>query len=150
MGAREQFIQLLEAGDVEGCRKAWHHAQPRMPQPETAEEAEMVMHLTRSGTSAVSFAARAYSHAWLTERGLPSQLPDDLKPKAEQMHPRVVEMIGVAVMSSSDAMKPVAKEVEKAMVDAVAICQHDGVKDPELVQAVMQDAKDRTLKKLLG
>lgn len=150
MGAQQEFVRLLEAGNVDGIRSAWYRLFPNMPQPETREEAEVGMHLARTQSTAMLNSVRFYSHAWLVERGLPSLLPDDLKPQAEQMHPRIVDLVGVAVMASSEFMKPVAKEVEKAMATAAAEAQHDGVTDSSVIKAVMGEAKDRTLRQMLG
>jgi hypothetical protein len=59
----------------------------------------------------VSFKARAWSHRWLTERALPSGLPDRLKPSAERVYSRVVEGVGISVNCRNPVLKPAMIEV---------------------------------------
>lgn len=108
------------------------------------------MHLARTQAAPVSLAARRYSHRWLTERGFPSYLPDELKPKAEQVEQKIISAVGVAVMTQTPELVPVAKQVEKAMADAVADCYANGDIEPAIVQARMAEARARALAQLLG
>ena len=80
-------------------RKLWATLFPQYPQPQTEEHAEIVLHLARTESEAVSTHKRLYSHAWLVERGLPSKLPDILRPRSE--HPERVLGVGLAVKSAS-------------------------------------------------
>lgn len=144
------FRNLLEAGDVEGLRAHWADHAPKMPQPETAEQAEIVMHRARTEAASISLRARAYSHAWLCERSLPSGLPDDLKPKAERIYPIVVEAVGISVSARSPLLRPAMLEVRGAMEDAVNDAYADGRKDPAFVKARMNEASDRTMRALFG
>lgn len=150
MGARDQFRTLLETGDVDGLREAWRQVAPHLPQPETREAAEIAMHRARTESATVSFRARAYSHAWLIERKLPSGLPDALKPAAEQLHPRIVTGVGIMIKSASPMMRPAALEVQKAMSDAVANAYAEGNEEPVFVRARMAEARERTYKALFG
>jgi hypothetical protein len=86
---------------------------------------------------------RAYSHSWLCERGLPSALPDHLKPKADRLYPRVVEAVGVSVKDLSGRRREYARRLEMAMADAVAEAYADGRREPEFVKARMQEARER-------
>ncbi len=144
------FRNLLEAGDVDGLRAHWADHAPKMPQPETAEQAEIVMHRARTEAASISLRARAYSHAWLCERSLPSGLPDDLKPKAERMFPIIVEAVGISVNTMNPLMRPAMLEVRGAMEDAVNDAYADGRKDPAFVTARMTEARDRTMRALFG
>lgn len=150
MGARDDFRALLEAGDVDGLRAHWRQAAPHLPQPETREAGEIVTHRARTETASVSFRARAYSHAWLIERGLPSGLPDALRPKAERMYPRIVTGVGVIVKSLSVLHRPAALELEKAMVGAVEDAYAHGMEDPVFVKARMTEARRGVEKQLFG
>ena len=145
------FRAALEAGDVAALREGWARLCPGLPQPTTDAEAEVMMHHSRTQAASVSFRARAWSHRWLVERGLPSGLPDRLKPRAEQVHPRIVKAVGIAVKMPS-AFREVGLEVRRAMGEAVEILAADGVDldDRERVQGYMFEARARTLKQMLG
>ncbi len=150
MDRRSHFQQLLNQGDVRGLCAAWAQLYPGMPQPETDEQAEIAMHAARTQAESVTFRNRAYSHAWLRERSLPSQLPDILRPKAEQMHPVAVGAVGISVNTGNPFLAPVVVEVRKAMEHAVEDAYANGDTDPVLVSALMQDAQRKTYRKLLG
>lgn len=145
-----EFRQLLEAGDARALRRAWHKLMPTMPQPDSDEQAELTMHVARTASVMVSFKARAYSHRWLTERSMPSQLPDELRPKAERMYPVVAEGVGVSVGFVSKWMAPAALEVRGAMNDAIEECYADRRTDPAFVSSRMAEAKEKTLRALFG
>ena len=144
------FRNLLEAGDVDGLRAYWAQHAPAMPQPASREQAEIIMHRARTEAASITLRARAYSHAWLCERSLPSGLPDDLKPKAERMFPIIVEAVGISVNTMNPLMRPAMLEVRGAMEDAVNDAYADGRKDPVFVQARMAEARDRTMRALFG
>lgn len=134
---------LLEAGDVEGLRKAWKQAAPHLPQPKTFEEAEITMHSARTQAESVGMRYRLYSHDWLLERMLPSALPTDLIPT-------IADAVGISVNFRSAYLKPAAAEVRGAMEHAVLDRYSMGDKDPAIVQAAMAEARDRTMKALFG
>ncbi len=145
-----EFRQLLEEGDVAGLRSAWSRLRPGMPQPQSHGDAEIVMHLARTAAQTVTFRLRAYSHRWLTERSIPSQLPDRFRPRAERMYPQVVEAVAVGVRFSSPWMQPAAVEVRGAMNAAIEDCFANGDRDPAVVSAQMARAKEDTMKALFG
>lgn len=95
--AAPHLRQALEDGDCDVLAKLWRHIAPHLPGPKTRAEIEIVLHSARTQAGSVTFRKRAYSHRWLMERGLPSHLPDDLRPKAERIYPRIVEGVGIAV-----------------------------------------------------
>ena len=147
MGAQrlpsDEFRALLEAGDVDGLVKAWRVVAPHLPQPKSRDQAEIVMHIARTQAASVTLQKRQYSHGWLTERQLPSGLPDELVPT-------IVEAVGISVNFRSAYLKPAAGEVRGAMEAAVEDCYANGDKDPVVVQAQMAAARDRTMKALFG
>lgn len=148
---QDDFRALLEAGDVQALRDAWTKLTPHLPQPANFEAAEIAMHMARTQAVKVTLRARAYSHRWLLERGFPSQLPDELKPHAEQLYPEVVECVGVFVGTpASDVLKPVAAAVRDAMLDAVQDAQASGERSPDVIRARALEARTTTLKTLLG
>src|SRR5437868_1304713 len=100
----------MEVGDVEGLRRAWAKVGPKMPQPATYEQAEIIMHYARTQARWLNLKGRAYSHAWLRERLLPSGLPDELKPRAERLCPVIAEAVGISVNFGGGYLKPAEKE----------------------------------------
>jgi hypothetical protein len=141
---------LLEAGDVEGCRRYWHKHSPNMPQPETYEKAEIVMHRARTETRSLPNRIRFYSHRWLEERAIASGLPDMLRPSAERMYPKIVEGVGISVNFRNGWMQPAANEIRGAMEDAVNDAYAEGRTDPEFVRQQMNRAKARRMRALFG
>jgi hypothetical protein len=132
-----EFKRCLEECDVPGVRALWAHVAPHLPQPRDDEEALASLHGARTYSPAIVFWKRAYSHAWLTERGLPSGLPDHLRPRAERLYPRVVDAVGIAV---SARVPGLALRVRDAMSAAVEECYFEGRKAPEFVRARMREA----------
>jgi hypothetical protein len=109
MATPDEFRAALASGDVRLVRKAAAIAFPHLPQPETDEDAEVLMHVARTEATSLPLRLRAWSHRWLTERGHPSHLPDELKPKAEQIHPVIAEGVLVAVLAQTEEMQPFAR-----------------------------------------
>jgi len=145
-----EFRGLLERGDAQALVSAWGQMFPGMPKPESLEHAEIAMHMARTGASTVTFRARAWSHAWLLERSLPSQLPDELKPRAQRLHPVIVDAVVVGKPTMPKWLEPVAVEMQGAMIYAVEDCYANGDKEPEIVRGRMQEARETTQRKLLG
>lgn len=139
----EHFREALERLDVPLARKMWAHLMPHMPQPSTDGEALIIMHIARTGSHAINFRHRAYSHAWLVERGIPSTLPDNLRPRAERMYPQPIAAVGIAVQNRT----PVAFAIRGAMEDAV---RDAGVADPPLTKRAIMSARAKARKQLLG
>lgn len=146
----EDFRAALEAGNVRLLRRMWSTWFPHLPQPTTAEQAEAVMHHARTQAETISFKARAWSHRWLTERALPSGLPDRLRPSAERVYSRVVEGVGISVNCRNPILKPAMIEVRKAMENAVADCYASGETDPAIVRPRMAEAREKTMHSLFG
>lgn len=122
-----------------------------MPQPESPEAAEIVMHRARTEAESVSLRARAYSHAWLLERALPSGLPDALRPRAQRLYPVVALAVGISVGFRSPWMRGAEAEVRGAMENAVLDAQAEGrLSDAPFVKARMDEAKARTMRALFG
>lgn len=147
-----EVILALEAGDVLALRDAWAKVAPGSPQPRTNQEAEQAMHYARTACPLITFKAQAYSHRWLTERGLPSGLPDVLRPRAERMYPQAVTMIGVSITATNPALKPAARLVQRAICDAIEDLHASGVNldtDP-IVKRRMQEARFKEEYRLFG
>lgn len=108
------------------------------------------MHHARTQAETVSFKARAWSHWWLLERGLPSGLPDRLKPSAERVYSRAVEGVGISVNCRNPILKPAMIEVRKTMEAAVEDCYANGDTDPAFVSRRMAEAREKTMRQLFG
>lgn len=145
------FRNLLETGDVDGCRAYYAAHAPHLPQAETREQAEIVMHRARTEAGSVSLKARAYSHRWLLERDLPSGLPDALKPAADRLYPERKVSVGISINFRSPWMKGAEAEVRGAMEDSVLDAEaHGRIEDSAFVSARMKEAKDGAMKALFG
>lgn len=135
--------------DVAQMRRLDQYLVPHLTEL-TDDEVLITIHMARTTTDLIPFKLRAWSHRWLTDNGLPSKLPDHLKPRAERIYPRIVDGVGIAIKSSNDLLKPVVGIVRNAMSDAVLECYADNRKEPSFVKARMFEAKDKTIRKLLG
>jgi hypothetical protein len=136
------FKRCLETLDVVGIRKLWSIVSPNAKRLRE-DEAEIALHMARTASESLSTAMRLYSHAFLTERGLPSQLPAHMLPEP----PIVVDAVGISIrtLSGSLARGLLAKAVERAMSRAVMECYGDGVTDPVKIKARMMEARKRVL-----
>lgn len=144
------FYAALEAGDVRLVRRMSASFMPHLPQPKTAAGAEIAMHMARTVCEFINPKARLYSHSWLKERDLPSQLPDRMKPSAERVYPIVVEAVGISVNTKNPILKPAMIEVRQAMEEAVLDCYANGDTASAIVRPRMMEAREKTLRSLFG
>ncbi len=145
MSVPAAFRAALYDCDVRRTRHLWAHVAPDMPQPESDAEAEVIMHQARTAADSVPMQKRIYSHAFLAERGLPSQLPDGMMPKRERKGPPVIfpaALIGVGTLSSNKDRREEAKAMEKAMADAVGGMIVSGITDKARIAKRMWEARD--------
>lgn len=145
-----EYVQCLEALDVDGILRLHRATAPHLPAPANRKEALASLHLARTLSQAVREDLRFYSHRWLTDAGYPSGLPDNLKPRAERLYPQVAAGVGISVNASSRLLQPIVGHVRGAMEVAVLDAYADGRRDPVFVKTRMLEAKDRTIKKLIG
>lgn len=150
MARPDEFREALESGDVDLCRRVHGEVFPHLPAPKTRDEAEKTMHLARTAVDSVAFRHRAWSHSWLTERGLPSLLPDRLRPSAERLYPRKVEAVGISVNLRSPFMRPAKPLIVKRMADVVEEMFAAGDREPGPMKARMLEAKDDEMRRLFG
>lgn len=151
MAARGEFRQALIDGDFRRCAAMWRVVRPHLPQPNNDGEAEIQMHAARTCTR-LPLKLRAYSHRWLTERNLPSLLPDHLRPKAEQLCPKVVPAVGFAWGSGHTLLQPAKPIIEGAVHKTISELAADGMldRDPGFVRNQMLLTKNRTIHALFG
>lgn len=142
-----EMLRYLEDADVAGMRVLWSKVGSGYPQHDAAGTL-IAIHMARTACEALRFNYRGYSHKWLVERGLPSQLPDVLKPKAERLYPVTKPCVGIAVGSKWPEVK---REITKAMSDAVEQAAADGrLTDDEYVRGRMTAARVIAKRKLFG
>ncbi len=141
-----EFRRCLIDLDVEGSRKLWAKVAPHLMQPTDASQVLFTLHYARTQTRSIASRLRYYSHRWLCDNGFPSGLPDELKPLAERMFPKIVTAVGIAVKSMSAAGAPLAKMVQQVMSDAVAEAYADGITEPCIVKERMASAFSRALR----
>jgi hypothetical protein len=146
----DAFRQCLLDVDIATMRKLHAHVSPHLPPAGIDDEVEISIHYARTVTRSIGFRHRAYSHAWLAERALPSGLPDHLRARAERMYPRVVSAVGISVNFLSNEMQPLKVAVQGAMESAVLDVHADGkITDTPLVKRRMEEARKRVFKQLM-
>lgn len=135
-------LDALAAGDAGWLRRFWRALFPHLPGPASDREAEATMHHARTQSASLLLAKRLYSHAWLEERGLPSALPDELRP--ERPERRIVRAVAVGVRSRRlpDAD---ARELERVMAAAGGEAILAGVTDDREISRAMWAARERFL-----
>lgn len=138
--------RCLEQLDVQAVRRLWSHVAPSMPQPESDSDALIALHHARTQSESIAVRLRAYSHRWLLDHGLPSGLPDGLKPRAERLYPKIVGAVGISVNSKYAVVRD---EIRGAMTDVVENCYADGRTSPEYIKPRMMEAR-RIAQKRLG
>lgn len=151
MNVAGEMQKCMVTLDVERARELWRIVFSHLPPINSDEEMLRTLHLARTQSEPLAARLRYYSHQWLLERGLPSALPDDLRPSAEKMYPSVTRAVGISVNSGSELFKPIVTLVRGAMEQSVLETFADGhAKDDEVVRRRMMEAKRTTVRKLLG
>lgn len=149
MAAQDEFRRALETGDVKLLQRIHPILFPHAPAAQDLDAAEVQLHMARTMADWLALNKRAYSHRWLIERGLPSQLPDRLRASAEQICPVVKEAVLVSANTNSKILKPAMAEVQQAMADAVLEAEADGrLSDSEFVRDRIMFARGRAVRQL--
>lgn len=143
MSVASEMRDCLSRGDADGLVRLWASSAPHLSQPVGPGQAQFMLHRARTEADCLPLAQRLYSHAWLTERGFPSGLPDELRPKVERVSPIIIDAVGISVSARSQSAKPLAEAIRRAMSDAVVEMYADGVKDPVRVKARMMEAREK-------
>lgn len=136
----DEARRILIECDIPAAREFWAAVQTKFPQPIDDHETLIMIHSARTQAATIPLRLRVYSHHWLIERGLPSALPDYLKPVAERMYPRIVDAVGISVnvgSSHREFGEYVRTEMESAVLDAI----NSGVTDPDEVRRLMMLAR---------
>lgn len=139
--------------DIEGMRKLHAYINPHLPAAGSDNDVLVSMHHARTQMEPVPLKLRAYSHRWLVDNGHPSGLPDHLKPKAEQICPRVVPATGFAMMFGSKILKPliplVETKVHEVILDAYGTDKVHKI-DHDKLRKGMLETKDAEIHSLVG
>lgn len=143
----DAFRQCLMDLDIAGMRKLARATLPYLPQPGTDTEALTTMHMARTQMQTIPPRQRYSSHRWLTERGMPSQLPDRLRPSAERMYPKKV--LGVAFAPAGNAGPEACGMITEAVEYAVNDCFANGDTATAIVKPQMMRARLRERKALM-
>lgn len=138
--------------DVSGMRKLYAHTHPHLESGSDAM-ALATLHYARTLAANVPLKLRQYSHRCLVANGRPSGLPDHLKPKGEQVRPRVVPATGFAMMFGSKILKPliplVETKVHEVILDAYGTDKVHKI-DHDKLRAGMLETKDAEIHSLVG
>lgn len=137
--------------DVDTMRRLASEVFIGMPVAKDDREVLTTMHVARTSMASLPFKLRAYSHAWLKERNLPSQLHPTLWPKAERMFPQVVEGVGIAVQAFSSIGRAIAPIIEGAMSDAVMDIYADNLHpNAKKVKKRIIEVREKTVVQMIG
>lgn len=142
----EELRRCLVDCDIVAIRELWTHISPHLPPPADDGEALIQIHLARTATERIPFRFRAYSHKWLTERKIHSLLPDELRPRAERMYPRIVSAVGVCVATIGNKKTDYHHHVSTALCEVVENFYADGIEDPVVISAAMKKVHDKLRK----
>jgi hypothetical protein len=142
-----EMRRCLAEVDVAGMRKLWNHIAPLAPAPKTDAEALVVLHHARTRAVTLPLKLRAYSHYWLVERGLRSDLPDKYRKQAEREYPWIADSVGIAVGSRWQEVKLAIRGV---MEGAVSECYAENQHDPKIVKPLMMERRETMRHKLFG
>jgi hypothetical protein len=148
MSAQSVALRILTEGDHKAFRRHWGDLFPHLAAaaPKNDAEAEVSMHYARTISENVGVGLRQYSHRWLTEQNYPSGLPDELRPSAEQVCPRVAAAVGLTV-----GTKPYSPLIREAMEHAVLDAEADGrLNDDAFVRSRIQEARTKSIRQLFG
>ena len=146
-----EFRRCLIECDIPAVRKLWGFLAPHLSQPKTEHEALTTLHMARTQMDSIPLKLRAYSHRWLLDQGYPSQLPDELKPRAEQICPKIVDAVGISVNTRSLEFEPIVALVRAAMEDAVNDAYSNRIRPSvERIKEMMRAARAKVIKKVLG
>jgi hypothetical protein len=144
-----EMLRCLAELDVVGVRKLWSHVAPGIA-PLDDHKTIVALHMARTQTISLDFRLRAHSHRWLVDNGYQSQLPDELRPRAERLYPKAVASVGISVNMRSPILAPAAPIVQAAMSEAVLDAYAEGRTDPMFLRSRMFEARERTIAKLFG
>jgi hypothetical protein len=151
MSLSEAMRECLEKADAHNARELWAKAAPHLPQPKNDVEALKTIHYARTVSESIHKSLRCYSHHWLEEQGLPSGLPDYLKPIADRLYPHIVSAVGIAVRMRNPEEASAGLEIRKAMVNAVLELEADGrINDINYGRGRITDARLKERRKLFG
>lgn len=133
------FRQVLAELDVKAARRLWLGFLGQSDNDVLA-----ALHLARTQAASIEFSLRAWSHAWLLDHGIPSALPDELRPRAERLYPRRIGAVGLVVVDRDPQR---ALHVRGAMEGAVldAYGQDKEPKDEQVKRGIIA-ARDRALR----
>lgn len=148
MSSQDDFRDALARMDVDRAATIMQRVSPHLPAG-TYEQTEISLHMARTGANFLPLKARAYSHAWLLERGHRSLLPDELLAKAQRIYPTIAAAVGIAVKARHDDDMPAALEIRSAMEAAVLEAVEDGHLDNAAHIKMRIDEARRTARRRL-
>lgn len=142
------FRQCLEDVDTERLEKAWENCYPHLPVPKRRDDTLIVIHTARTMTD-MPLRLRAYSHRWLLDHGHQSYLPDELKPSAERLYPKVATAVGLSINTTNSMLKPAMPIIRGAMEQAVQEAYADGKEaDIPHIKKRIQEARDKAKRQI--
>lgn len=140
----DNMLQCIREIDHELAMKLWKHIRPRDPQPENDLQAVIMLHYARTKIASMPEGLRLYSHCFLRDYGIPSALPDHLRPKAERLYPVGTRSVGVSSGKAGGGKTVFNLAVQKVMSDAVLETYADGhIDNPQKIKARILEMRAR-------
>jgi hypothetical protein len=140
----DNMLQCIREIDHELAMKLWKHVRPWAAQPENDLQAIIMLHYSRTQIASMPEALRLYSHCFLRDHGMPSALPDHLKPKAERLYPVGTRSVGVSSGKAGGSKTSFNFAVQKVMSDAVLETYADGhIDNPRKVKSRILEMRAR-------
>ncbi len=138
-----EMTRIIREVDAEAAMRLHSHLWPQFPPPANVHEARATIHFARTGMKGMETKLRCYSHAWLRDEGLPSNLPDYLKKKADRLYPVGARGVGIAVRNRDERALGIRSAMELAVHETYA----DGHEnEPQIVRARMLEMRRRFIK----
>lgn len=149
--ANDAMRQCLIELDARRARTIWHVIAPHLPRCDSDADMLTTLHVMRTAESHLTRwfprHLRFYSHRWLLDQGLPSLLPDHLKPSAERMYPKKMRVLGYAPAGA--AGEEACAMIGAAMFTKFAELEADGTTDKARAEPEIQRARFKERRALM-
>jgi hypothetical protein len=130
-----EFRRCLIESDVAGAQSLWAKANPGLPRLD-ADQAITSLHMARIEAKSMPRSLKAYSLAWLAERGF--SMVDGQWVCGPVKRDGIAEAVGVASMSTDPHF---SNRIVRAMNDALLNGMAKGITEPVMQRELMMAAR---------
>lgn len=151
MKADDAVRQCMLDLDARRARTIWRVIAPHLPPCDSDADMLITLHVMRTEDSHLTQwfpeKLRFYSHRWLLDKGLPSKLPDRLKPRADRLCPKKVRVLGYAPAGA--AGEEACATIGAAMFEKFQELEADGTTDKTRAEPEIQRARFKERRALM-